>query len=225
MSRIGLLFKKVGSTTSYGEGGKRDHVTLLHLESCYVLGANTLDDATRLKIAFGDVKESSVTKPIKGIFQKASVPLRKRIMDFKVAAGSEIPVGSELSVEHFVIGQYVDAVGTSIGKGFAGVMKRHNFAGLRASHGVSKAHRSAGSTGACQDPGRIWKGKKMAGRMGGKRVTQKNLRVLGIDVSKAMLIVKGAVPGSVGGYVLIQDAKSKGNLNVDLPFPSVVKVV
>jgi large subunit ribosomal protein L3 len=159
---------------------------------------------------------------MRGHFAKAKVEPKRKLAEFRVSADALIDVGAELSAAHFVVGQFVDVTGTSIGKGFAGVMKRHNFGGLRASHGVSISHRSHGSTGHRQDPGRVFKGKKMAGHLGDERITTQNLKVVSTDVERGLILIEGSVPGAPGGYVLVKDAV-KRRLPKDVPFPAGLK--
>jgi large subunit ribosomal protein L3 len=167
-------------------------------------------------------KPNRVTKPLRGHFAKAKVEPKRRVVEFRVSNDALLEVGQELSAAHFVAGQHVDVTGTSIGKGFAGAMKRHNFAGLRASHGVSISHRSHGSTGNNQDPGRVFKGKKMAGHMGDRRVTTQNLQIVSIDEDRGLILVRGAVPGAEGSWVMVRDAV-KRNAPEGLPFPAGLK--
>src|SRR5262249_40845554 len=164
----------------------------------------------------------NVTKPMRGHFAKAKVEPKRRLVEFRVSADALLEVGAELSATHFQPGQFVDVTGKSIGKGFAGVMKRHNFGGLRASHGVSISHRSHGSTGNRQDPGRTFPGKKMAGHLGDERITTQNLKIVSVDAERGLIMVKGAVPGANGGYVLVRDAKKRAAPK-DLPFPAAVR--
>ncbi|MFQ5959282.1 MAG: 50S ribosomal protein L3, partial [Alphaproteobacteria bacterium] len=171
------------------------------------------------QVGVGKAKVKNVTKPMRGHFAKARVEPKRKVAEFRVSADALLDVGATLTVDHFVSGQFVDVAGTSIGKGFAGAMKRHNFRGQRASHGVSLAHRKPGSTGQCQDPGKVFKGRKMAGHMGDRRVTVQNLEVVDVDSDRGLILVKGAVPGAEGGYVLVSDAK-KRPLPDGAPFPA-----
>jgi large subunit ribosomal protein L3 len=164
----------------------------------------------------------NVTKPMRGHFAKAKVEPKRKLVEFRVSADALLEPGAELTVDHFLIGQFVDVTGTSIGKGFAGAMKRHNFGGLRATHGVSVSHRSHGSTGHRQDPGRTFPGKKMAGHMGDRRVTTLNLKVVSTDVERGLIMIQGAVPGSKGGYVLVRDAVKRAAPE-GLPFPAALR--
>jgi large subunit ribosomal protein L3 len=180
------------------------------------------DGYTAVQLGVGAAKVKNVGKAMRGHFAKAKVEPKSWIVEFRVPKDALIDVGAELSAEHFVAGQFVDVVGTTIGKGFAGGMKRHHFGGLRASHGVSVSHRSLGSTGQRQDPGKTFKGKKMAGHLGDVRVTTQNLRVISTDVERGLIMVRGAVPGSDGGYVLIKDAV-KRKAPKGLPFPAAIR--
>ena len=182
------------------------------------------DGYTAVQLGTGAIKAKNVSKPMKGHFAKANVEPKKKLGEFRVSEDCLLSVGNELSVEHFVPGQYVDVCATSIGKGFAGVMKRHNFAGLEATHGVSISHRSHGSTGQRQDPGKVFKGKKMAGHMGAERVTVQNLKVVAIDAARGLIMVKGAVPGCENTWVRVTDAVKK-TANVQLPMPAGLKKV
>ena len=209
--RSGLVAKKLGMSQMYDQEGRHIPVTVLALDACRVLERRTLekDGYTALQIGAGIAKPKRRAKPQKKIWDEKGLKPPKIAVEFRVDEEALLDVGAELSSAHFVEGQYVDAVGQSIGKGFAGVMKRHNFSGLRASHGVSINHRSQGSTGQCQDPGRVFKGKKMAGHMGAERVTVQNLKVFSIDAEKGLLLVKGAVPGAKGSWVFLRDAVKK----------------
>jgi large subunit ribosomal protein L3 len=211
-------------TRVFGDGGVHVPVTVLQLDNCQVVAQRTRDkdgyDAVQLGV--GEAKVKNVSKAMRGHFAKAKVEPKRKLVEFRVGADALIDVGTELSPRQFVAGQLVDVTGTSKGKGFAGVMKRHGFSGLRASHGVSVSHRSAGSTGQCQDPGKVFKGKKMAGQMGATRVTTQNLEVVGTDDERGLILIKGAVPGAKGGYVLVRDAVKKP-VPDGLPFPAAVR--
>ena len=209
--RTGLIAQKMGMMRLFTEDGTHQPVTVLKMDGCQVVAQKTTerDGYSAVQVGFSDAKPKNTSKPMRGHFAKARVTPRKKLVEFRVAEGNLVDVGAELSANHFVSGQKVDVCGTSIGKGFAGAMKRWNFGGLRASHGVSISHRSHGSTGQCQDPGRVFKGKKMAGHLGARRVTTLNLDLVDIDVARGLLFVKGAVPGSEGGYVMIRDAVKK----------------
>ena len=219
--RTGLIACKLGMTRVFGENGKHVPVTVLKVDNCQVVARRTeeREGYNAVQIGIGAAKVKNVTKAMRGHFAKAKVEPKRRIAEFRVDPDALLDVGAELSVAHFIPGQFVDVTGTSIGKGFAGVMKRHGFSGLRASHGVSLSHRSAGSTGQCQDPGRVFKGKKMAGHMGAKRVTTQNLVVMAADAERGVILIKGAVPGCKGGFVLVRDAVKK-LLPDGVPFPA-----
>ncbi len=211
MLRTGLIAKKVGMTRLFMEDGKQIPVTVLSLEKLQVVAQRTSDKDgyTAVQLGAGAAKARRVSKAMKGHFAAAKVEPKRKLAEFRVAEENLIPVGEEIMANHYFEGQYVDVAGTSIGKGFAGAMKRHNFGGLRATHGVSISHRSHGSTGQCQDPGRVFKGKKMAGHMGAAKVTTQNLQVVRTDADRGLIMVKGAVPGSKGGWVTIKDAVKK----------------
>ena len=222
--RSGILAKKVGMTRLFMEDGKQIPVTVLQLENLQVVSQRTAekDGYSAVQLGAGAAKAKRTSKAMRGHFAAAKVEPKRKLAEFRVSPENLIDVGAELSAEHFVTGQKVDVSGTSIGKGFAGAMKRHNFGGLRASHGVSISHRSHGSTGQCQDPGRVFKGKKMAGHMGAARVTTQNLEVVRTDADRGLVFIKGAVPGSKGGWVTIKDAVKK-KLPENVPFPAALK--
>ncbi|MCV2882427.1 50S ribosomal protein L3 [Actibacterium sp. XHP0104] len=209
--RSGVIAKKVGMTRLFMEDGKQIPVTVLQLDNLQVVAQRTADKDgyTAVQLGAGTAKAKRVSAPMRGVFAKANVAPKRKLAEFRVAPENLIEVGEEITADHYFAGQYVDVSGTSIGKGFAGAMKRHNFGGLRASHGVSISHRSHGSTGQCQEPGRVFKGKKMAGHMGAARVTTQNLQVVKTDADRGLIMVKGAVPGSKGGWVTIKDAVKK----------------
>ncbi len=218
--RSGIIARKVGMTRLFMEDGKQIPVTVLQLDNLQVVAQRTAekDGYTAVQLGAGNARVKRVSKPMRGHFAAAKVPPKRKIAEFRVAPENLIEVGAEITAEHFVEGQKVDVSGTSIGKGFAGGMKRHNFGGLRASHGVSISHRSHGSTGQCQDPGKVFKGKKMAGHMGAVRVTTQNLEVVRTDAERGLVFIKGAVPGARGGWVTVKDAvKSKRPEGVPLP--------
>lgn len=206
--RTGLVAQKLGMTRLFTTDGEHIPVTVLKVDSCQVIQSKTLEKEgyTALQIGVGERKAKNTTKPLRGHFAKAKVEPKRKIVEFRVDSQNLLDVGTEIRVDHFTSGQLVDVTGTSIGKGFAGGMKRHNFGGLRASHGVSVSHRSHGSTGNRQDPGRVFKGKKMAGHLGAERVTVQNLKVERVDVDQGLLLVRGAVPGSDGSFVMVRDA-------------------
>jgi large subunit ribosomal protein L3 len=222
--RTGLIAQKVGMTRVFAEDGRHLPVTVLKVDSCQVVAQRTQekDGYTALQLGVGKAKVKNVSKAQRGHFAKAKVEPKRRLAEFRVSPDALIEVGAELSAAHFVPGQYVDVTGVSIGKGFAGVIKRHNFGGLRATHGVSISHRSHGSTGNRQDPGRVFKNKKMAGHLGDERVTVQNLEVVSTDAEQGLILVRGAVPGAEGGMVLIRDAV-KRPAPKDLPFPAALK--
>ena len=222
--RTGLIGQKIGMTRVFEEDGRNISVTVLKVDGCQVIGHRTKerDGYTALCLGVGAVKAKSVNKAQKGQFKKAKVGLKKKMVEFRVSEDALVEVGAEIQTSHFVEGQYVDVVGQSIGKGFAGVIKRHNFSGLGASHGVSISHRSGGSTGQCQDPGKVFKGKKMAGHMGDEQVTTQNLEVIRTMPEEGLILIKGAVPGARGGWVLIRDALKKP-LPEGAPMPAALK--
>jgi large subunit ribosomal protein L3 len=204
----GLLGEKLGMTQAWDENNRIVPVTVVKAGPCVVTQVRTpdKDGYDAIQIAYGGTRAGKVTKPMRGHFDNAGVTPRKHTVELRTANASEYTLGQELTVEVFEPGQVVDVVGTSKGKGFAGVMKRHGFHGLRASHGVQKKHRSPGSIGGCATPGRVFKGVRMAGRMGGERVTTQNLTVHSVDADKGLLLIKGAIPGSNGGLVLVKTA-------------------
>ncbi len=222
--RSGVIAKKLGMTRLFMEDGKQIPVTVLQMDNVQVVAQKTSDKDgySAVQLGAGSVKAKNVSKPMRGHFAAAKVEPKRKLVEFRVAADNLIEVGAEITADHYLEGQYVDVAGTSIGKGFAGAMKRHNFGGLRASHGVSISHRSHGSTGQCQDPGKVFKGKKMAGHMGAARVTTQNLQVVKTDVERGLLMIKGAVPGSKGGWVTIKDAVKKAAPE-GLPTPAAVR--
>jgi large subunit ribosomal protein L3 len=223
MLRTGLIAQKVGMTRLFGVDGSHVPVTVLKVEKCEVVAVRTAekDGYTAVQLGVGTRKAKNVTKPMRGHFAKAKIEPKAKLGEFRVGEDGLLNVGDELHVGHFVAGQFVDVVGVSIGKGFAGAMKRHNFGGLRATHGVSVSHRSHGSTGNRQDPGRVFKGKKMAGHMGARQVTLQNLEVFGVDPDRGLILLKGGVPGPKGGYLRITDAV-KSALPKQAPFPAAV---
>ncbi len=225
MMRTGLIAQKVGMTRAFTEEGMHVPVTVLKVDSCQVVSVRTTanDGYNAVQLGNAKAKVKNVPKAQRGHFAKAKVEPKRKLAEFRVTEDALLEVGSELSASHFVAGQYVDVTGTSIGKGFAGVMKRHNFAGLRASHGVSISHRSQGSTGNSQDPGKVFKGKKMAGQMGDRRVTGQSLEVVSTDEARGLILVKGAIPGAKGGWVLVRDAV-KRSLPEGVPFPAALIV-
>ncbi len=218
--RSGVIAQKLGMTRIFTDDGRHIPVTVLKLDGCQVVAQRTEEKNgySAVQLGAGLAKVKNVTRAQRGHFSVAHVEPKRKLAEFRVSAENLIDVGAEITANHFVEGQYVDASGTSIGKGFAGAMKRHNFGGLRASHGVSVSHRSHGSTGQCQDPGKVFKGKKMAGHMGSVRVTTQNLMVVRTDTDRGLIMVKGAVPGSKGGWVFLRDAVKRA-LPDDAPTP------
>ena len=222
--RTGLIAQKLGMSAVFQEDGTQVPVTVLKVDDCRVVAQRTQerDGYTALQLGVGKAKVKNVSKQMRGHFAKAKVEPTRKLVEFVVSDDGMVDVGAELTVDHFVVGQYVDVTGTSKGKGFAGVMKRWNFGGLRASHGVSVSHRSHGSTGQHQDPGRVFKGKKMAGHMGDRRVTKQNLQVVSTDAAAGLIFVKGAIPGAKGGYLLVKDA-AKRKAPEGLPMPGAIR--
>src|SRR5215203_2971218 len=209
--RSGVIAQKMGMTRLFTEGGEHVPVTVLRLAQCQVVAhrSKEKDGYVALQLGSGTRKVKNVSKAERGHFAIAKVEPKRKVTEFRVSEDAVIPVGAEITADHFVVGQYVDVTGTSIGKGFAGPMKRWNFGGLRASHGVSVSHRSIGSTGGRQDPGKTFKNKKMPGHMGVERVTTLNLRVVQTDVERGLILVEGAVPGAKGGWITLRDAVKK----------------
>ena len=222
--RSGVIAKKVGMTRLFMEDGRQIPVTVLQLDNLQVVDQRTVerDGYTAVQLGAGVAKAKRTSQPMRGHFARANVAPKRKLAEFRVDPENLIEIGAEISAEHYVAGQKVDVSGTSIGKGFAGAMKRHNFGGLRASHGVSISHRSHGSTGQCQDPGKVFKGKKMAGHMGAARVTTQNLEVVRIDADRNLIMVKGAVPGSKGGWVTVKDAVKKA-APAGIPLPAGIR--
>ncbi|MDR0484130.1 MAG: 50S ribosomal protein L3 [Alphaproteobacteria bacterium] len=222
--RTGLITKKIGMSRIYDEQGVFIPVTILEVKDCVVLGHKTKekDGYNALQLGLGKAKVKNVSKPMLGVFKKASVDPVRKISEFRVDEENFVNVGSELSASHFIKDQFVDVAGVTIGKGFAGVIKRHNFRSLRATHGVSLTHRSHGSTGNRQDPGRVFKGKKMAGHLGNANVTTQNLKVVAIDEANNLILVKGAVPGHKGSFLTVRDSVKKV-LPEGVPFPAGLK--
>ncbi|PWG18556.1 50S ribosomal protein L3 [Salibaculum griseiflavum] len=211
MLRSGVIAKKVGMTRIFQEDGRQIPVTVLQLDKLQVVAQRTAekDGYSAVQLGAGTAKAKRTSAPMRGHFAKAKVEPKRKVAEFRVDPENLINVGEEIIASHYFEGQFVDVSGTSIGKGFAGAMKRHNFGGLRATHGVSISHRSHGSTGQCQDPGKVFKGKKMAGHMGAAKVTTQNLQVVRTDADRGLIMVKGAVPGSKGSWVTIKDAVKK----------------
>ncbi|WP_324755130.1 50S ribosomal protein L3 [Roseovarius sp. Pro17] len=214
MLRSGVIAKKMGMTRLFMEDGRQVPVTVLQLDKLQVVAQRTADSHgySAVQLGAGTAKVKRTSQAMRGHFAAAKVEPKRKIAEFRVAPENLIAVGEEITANHYFEGQFVDVCGTSIGKGFQGAMKRHNFKGLEMTHGVSISHRSHGSTGQCQDPGKVFKGKKMAGHMGAARITTQNLQVIKTDADRGLIMVKGAVPGSKGGWVTIKDAVKK-------PFP------
>jgi len=206
--RSGVIAQKVGMTRVYNDAGEHIPVTVLRLDNVQVVAQRTADrnGYVALQLGAGTSKVKNTSKGLRGHFAAASVEPKAKLVEFRVSEDNLIDVGAQLTASHFEAGQLVDVTGTTIGKGFAGAMKRHNFGGLRATHGVSVSHRSHGSTGSNQDPGKVWKGKRMAGHMGQTRVTTQNLEVVSTDEDRGLILVKGAVPGSKGSWIIVRDA-------------------
>ena len=222
--RSGIIAQKVGMTRIFTDAGDHVPVTVLKLEKLQVVGQRTEEKNgyTALQLGAGTRKPSRLTKSERQNFAVANVEPKRKLTEFRVSPDNMIEVGAEITADHFVAGQFVDVTGTSKGKGFQGAMKRWNFRGLPATHGVSVSHRSHGSTGQCQDPGKVFKGKKMAGHMGDERVTTQNLVVVQTDVERGLLMIRGAVPGAKGGWVMVRDAVKKA-LPKDVPLPGAIK--
>ncbi len=219
--RTGVIAKKLGMTRVFDADGRHVPVTVLKLEECQVVAQRTeeRDGYVALQLGAGRAKAKRTPAPMRGHFAKAGVPAKRVLAEFRVDPEHLVEVGAEITADHFVPGQFVDVIGTSKGKGFAGAMKRWNFGGLRASHGVSISHRSHGSTGNRQDPGRVFKGKKMAGHLGDERVTVLNLQVVAVRPEDGLILVRGAVPGAKGSWILLRDAVKKA-LPEDAPHPA-----
>ena len=210
MLRSGLIATKIGNTSFYHNDGTNSHVTVLKVDECIVANVKTIEkdgyNAVQLASIETNKDISNIKKPQRKLFSSIKINPKKILKEFKVDNENILEIGTKLNVDHFQVDQFIDASSISIGKGFAGVMKRHNFGGLRASHGVSISHRSHGSTGQNQDPGRVFKGKKMAGRMGNRKVTKQNLKIIEIDKENSLMIVKGSVPGKKNSIIYIKDA-------------------
>ena len=222
--RTGVIAKKMGMTRLFEDDGRHVPVTVLSLEGCQVVSVKT-DDAdgyVAVQLGAGEAKAKNVAKPQRGHHGKNEVGLKAKVAEFRVADDAVLDTGHELSADHFVAGQMVDVQGVTQGKGFAGAMKRWNFGGMRATHGVSVSHRAHGSTGQRQDPGKVFKNKKMAGHMGARNRTQQNLQVVRTDVDRGLIFIKGSVPGSKGGWVRVTDA-IKLKPHADRPYPTAQK--
>jgi large subunit ribosomal protein L3 len=222
--RTGVIAKKLGMTRLFRDDGTHVPVTVLHLDEVRVVAARTVetDGYAAVQLGIGKAKAKNVSKPQKGHFAKAKVEPAMKLAEFRVADDAVLEAGAVISAAHFAVGQFVDVAGVTKGKGFAGAMKRWNFRGLEATHGVSVSHRSHGSTGNRQDPGKTFKNKKMAGHLGQERVTTLNLTVAGIDEARNLVLVQGAVPGSKGGYVMLRDAIKKTR-PADAAYPAALK--
>jgi large subunit ribosomal protein L3 len=222
--RSGVIAQKVGMTRVYTEAGEHVPVTVLRVDNCQVVAQRTQekDGYTAVQLGVGVRKPKNTPKALRGHFAKSEVEPKRKLAEFRVSPENLVQVGAEITAGHFVAGQYVDVTGTSIGKGFAGAMKRHNFGGLRATHGVSVSHRAHGSTGQRQDPGKVFKGKKMAGHMGDVRVTTQNLQVVRADADQGLILIRGAVPGAKGGWLIVRDAV-KRPLPDGVPMPAAVR--
>ena len=222
--RSGVIAQKVGMTRIFNDAGEHVPVTVLKMDHCQVVAQRTADKNgyTAVQLGVGTVKVKNVSKAQRGHFAVAHVEPKRKTAEFRVAPENLIEVGAEITAEHFIPGQLVDVTGTSIGKGFAGAMKRWNFGGLRATHGVSVSHRSHGSTGNRQDPGKVFKNKKMAGHLGDERITTQNVKVVKIDATRGLIMICGSVPGSKGGWVLVRDAV-KHAIPKDAPKPAALR--
>jgi large subunit ribosomal protein L3 len=218
--RSGVIAQKLGMTRIFTDAGEHVPVTVLRLANCQVVGHRTKEKNgyVALQLGSGSRKAKTLTRAERNNFAIAKVEPKRKLVEFRVDEQAMIPVGAEITADHFVVGQFVDVVGTSIGKGFAGGMKRWNFGGLRATHGVSVSHRSIGSTGGRQDPGKTFKNKKMPGHLGVDRVTTLNLKVMQTDVDRGLILVEGAVPGAKGGWITVRDAVKK-KLPKEVPQP------
>ena len=222
--RTGIIARKLGMTRLFMEDGRQVPVTVLQLDGLQVVAQRTAerDGYSAVQLGAGEAKVKRTTAAMRGHFAKANVAPKRKIAEFRVAEENLINIGEEITADHYFAGQFVDIAGTSIGKGFAGAMKRHNFGGGRKTHGNSVSHRSHGSTGQCQDPGRVFKGKKMAGHMGAARITTQNLQVVRTDADRGLIMVKGSVPGSKGGWVTVKDAVKKPTPE-NLIYPAALK--
>lgn len=222
--RTGVIARKEGMTRIFDDEGRNIPVTVLKIDACQVTGLRTKekDGYTAVQLGAGKAKVKNVSKAMRGVFGKSKIEPKRKVAEFRVDADKLPELGAEIGANHFVAGQFVDVQGISTGKGFAGAMKRWNFGGLRASHGVSISHRSHGSTGQRQDPGKVFKGKKMAGHLGAETVTTQNLKVVAVDLEDNLILIKGAVPGVDKGWVLISDAV-KRPAPKDVPVPAGLK--
>lgn len=222
--RTGVIAKKMGMTRLFQDDGRHVPVTVLSLEGCQVVSVRNAekDGYVAVQLGAGVAKTKNVNKPQRGAFAKAEVEPKAKVAEFRVADDAILDVGAYISADHFVAGQMVDVTGHTVGKGFAGAMKRWNFGGMRATHGVSISHRAHGSTGNRQDPGRVFKNKKMAGHMGDRQRTQQNLEIVSTDVERGLLFVKGSVPGHKGAWLVVKDAVKIAR-HADAPYPAGIK--
>ncbi len=222
--RSGVIAQKVGMTRVFTEAGEQVPVTVLKLDNCQVVAQRTVEKNgyTAVQLGVGLAKVKNTPRALRGHFARAEVEPKRKVAEFRVSPENLIEIGAEITADHFVVGQFVDVTGTSHGKGFQGVMKRYNFAGGRATHGNSLSHRIPGSTGQRQDPGKVFKGKKMAGHMGDVRVTTQNLKIVKTDADRGLIMVEGAVPGAKGGWILVRDAVKRA-LPEDVPTPGAFK--
>jgi large subunit ribosomal protein L3 len=222
--RSGLIAQKVGMTRVFTDAGEQVGVTVLKVDNCQVVAQRTVDKNgyAAVQLGVGLRKVRNTPRALRGHFAKAAVEPKRKVAEFRVSPDNLIDVGAEITADHFVVGQFVDVTGTSIGKGFQGVMKRYNFRGGRATHGNSVSHRTHGSTGQRQDPGKVFKGKKMAGHMGDERVTTQNLKIVRTDVPRGLIMVEGAVPGAKGGWILVRDAVKRA-LPKEAPKPGAIR--
>ncbi len=222
--RSGVIAQKLGMTRVFMETGEQVPVTVLKLDNCQVVAQRTAEKNgyTAVQLGVGLAKVKNTSRALRGHFAKASVEPKRKMAEFRVTPDNLIEVGAEITADHFVVGQFVDVTGTSIGKGFQGVIKRHNFGGGRATHGASVSHRSHGSTGQRQDPGKVFKGKKMAGHMGNTRVTTQNVEIVSTDTDRGLILIRGAVPGSKGAWIIVRDAV-KASLPDNAPKPAALR--
>ena len=223
--RSGIIAQKVGMTRLFTDAGEQVPVTVLRVENCQVVAQRTVDKNgyAAVQLGAGLRKVRNTTRALRGHFARASVEPKRKLAEFRVSPENLIDVGAEITADHFVVGQFVDVTGTSIGRGFQGVIKRHNYHGGRATHGTSVSHRTHGSTGQRQDPGRVFKNKPMAGHMGDVRVTTQNLKIVKTDVDRGLILVEGAVPGARGGWILVRDAVKRA-LPEGVPMPGAFRM-
>jgi large subunit ribosomal protein L3 len=214
--RTGLIAEKLGMTCIFTDSGIRQVVTFLKIDNCQVVGKKNVerDGYSAVVLGVKGINPKKLSKSVVGMFSKVKIEPKAKIKEFRVSENNLLEIGSNVNVDHFSVGQFVDVTGVTIGKGFAGSMKRHNFRGLEASHGVSISHRSHGSTGGRQDPGKVFKNKKMAGHMGDTFVTIQNLKIIEVDIESGILMVSGSVPGSKGSYVYLKDAVKKQSVMI-----------